>query len=58
MMRGVEHRGPNDGLLNADIVFERGMSLGMSHGTAEEELNHTVASIRAFASLFATTAPI
>ena len=58
MMRGVEHRVPNDGLPNADIVFERGMSLGMSHGTTEEELNHVVASIHAFASQFAPTATV
>ena len=56
MMRGVEHRVPNDGLPNADIVFERGMSLGMSHGTTTEELDHVVASIHAFASQFAPTA--
>lgn len=58
MMRGVEHRVPTDGLPNADIVFERGMSLGMSHGTTTEELDHVVASIHAFASQFtpATTA--
>ena len=58
MMRGVEHRIPTDGLPNADIVFERGMSLGMSHGTTTEELDHVVASIHAFASQFtpATTA--
>lgn len=53
MMQGVEHRVPVDGLPNADIVFERGMSLGMSHGTTEEELDHVVASIHAFASKFA-----
>ncbi|MEV0056131.1 DegT/DnrJ/EryC1/StrS family aminotransferase [Saccharopolyspora shandongensis] len=56
MMRGVEHRLPADGLPNADAVFERGMSLGMSHGTTTEELDHVVASIHAFASRFAPAA--
>ncbi|MFI0464077.1 DegT/DnrJ/EryC1/StrS family aminotransferase [Saccharopolyspora sp. 5N102] len=50
MMRGVEFRQPRDGLPVADEVFERGMSLGMSHGTTQEELDHVVASIHAFAS--------
>ncbi|QNS07681.1 DegT/DnrJ/EryC1/StrS family aminotransferase [Streptomyces xanthii] len=55
MMRGVEHRVPEGGLPEADAVFERGMSLGMSHGTTDEELDHVVASIHAFASRFAPT---
>ncbi|MEV0700287.1 DegT/DnrJ/EryC1/StrS family aminotransferase [Saccharopolyspora sp. NPDC050389] len=50
MMRGVEFRQPREGLPVADEVFERGMSLGMSHGTTQEELDHVVASIHAFAS--------
>lgn len=50
MMRGVEHRQPAAGLPVADEVFERGMSLGMSHGTTHEELQHVVDSIHAFAS--------
>ncbi|MFE1953356.1 DegT/DnrJ/EryC1/StrS family aminotransferase [Streptomyces sp. NPDC059524] len=54
MMRGVEHRVPEGGLPEADAVFERGMSLGMSHGTTDEELDHVVASIHAFASRFAS----
>ncbi|MET3642988.1 CDP-6-deoxy-D-xylo-4-hexulose-3-dehydrase, partial [Prescottella equi] len=37
----------------ADEVFERGMSLGMSHGMSDEELDHVVASIHTFASRFA-----
>jgi len=49
MMRGVEYRIPATGLPNADEVFERGMSLGMSHGMTEEELNHVVKSIHEFA---------
>ncbi|WP_353109727.1 aminotransferase class I/II-fold pyridoxal phosphate-dependent enzyme [Gordonia sp. (in: high G+C Gram-positive bacteria)] len=50
MMRGVEHRVPDGGLPNADEVFARGMSLGMSHGMSDEELEHVVASIHAFAA--------
>lgn len=53
MMRGIEYRVPKDGLPNADEVFERGMSLGMSHGMSDEELNHVVKSIHEFAGRFA-----
>ncbi len=53
MMRGVEYRIPEGGLPFADEVFERGMSLGMSHGMSDEELDHVVASIHTFASRFA-----
>lgn len=56
MMAGVEFRQPADGLPNADAVFERGMSLGMSHGTTPEELDHVVASIHAFAAKHARSA--
>ncbi|MGW0838805.1 DegT/DnrJ/EryC1/StrS family aminotransferase [Streptomyces sp. NPDC002787] len=55
MMRNVDFRQPEDGLPVADEVFARGMSLGMSHGTTEEELDHVVASIHAFARQHATT---
>jgi CDP-6-deoxy-D-xylo-4-hexulose-3-dehydrase len=53
MMRGVEYRVPADGLPNADEVFERGMSLGMSHGMRDVELNHVVKSVHEFAGRFA-----
>ncbi|MGA9361575.1 MAG: DegT/DnrJ/EryC1/StrS family aminotransferase, partial [Mycobacterium sp.] len=53
MMRGVEYRVPADGLPNADEVFARGMSLGMSHGMSDEELNHVVKSVHEFAGRFA-----
>ncbi|WP_043841742.1 DegT/DnrJ/EryC1/StrS family aminotransferase [Amycolatopsis taiwanensis] len=53
MMRGVEFRVPSSGLPVADEVFRRGMSLGMSHGTTAEELDHVVSSIHAFASKYA-----
>jgi CDP-6-deoxy-D-xylo-4-hexulose-3-dehydrase len=53
MMRGVTYRQPEGGLPVADEVFERGMSLGMSHGTTPDELDHVVASIHAFASTYA-----
>jgi CDP-6-deoxy-D-xylo-4-hexulose-3-dehydrase len=58
MMRGIEFRQPVGGLPNADEVFRRGMSLGMSHGMSDEELRHVVASIHAISRGFApTTAP-
>ncbi|WP_280217673.1 DegT/DnrJ/EryC1/StrS family aminotransferase [Nocardia neocaledoniensis] len=53
MMRNVEYRVPEDGLPNADEVFARGMTLGMSHGMSDEELEHVVASIHAFAAKYA-----
>ncbi|BDT91451.1 lipopolysaccharide biosynthesis protein RfbH [Nocardia sputorum] len=53
MMRGVEYRVPAGGLPNADEVFERGMSLGMSHGMSTEELDHVVATIHDFAGRYA-----
>ena len=56
MMRNVEYRVPTDGLPNADEVFERGMSLGMSHGLSDEELNHVVKSIHEFGSRHAPAA--
>lgn len=49
MMKGVEHRVPEGGLPNADAVFERGMTLGMSHGLTDAEVAHIGASIDAFA---------
>lgn len=55
MMRGVTYRTPEDGLPVADEVFQRGMSLGMSHGTTPEELDHVVSSIHAFAEQYAET---
>ena len=55
MMRNVEYRIPEGGLPNADEVFERGMSLGMSHGMSDEELTHVVDSIHAFARRHAGT---
>ncbi|MEW2353401.1 DegT/DnrJ/EryC1/StrS family aminotransferase [Spirillospora sp. NPDC029432] len=48
MMRGVEFRVPEGGLPYADEVFERGMSLGMSHGMSDEELDHVVATVHEF----------
>ncbi|GAA3146843.1 lipopolysaccharide biosynthesis protein RfbH [Planomonospora alba] len=49
MMREVEFRVPDGGLPHADEVFERGMSLGMSHGMSDEEVGHVVRAIHAFA---------
>jgi CDP-6-deoxy-D-xylo-4-hexulose-3-dehydrase len=50
MMQNVTYRVPEGGLPVADAVFERGMSLGMSHGTTTDELEHVVAQIHEFAS--------
>ncbi|MFB4303862.1 DegT/DnrJ/EryC1/StrS family aminotransferase [Actinomadura sp. NTSP31] len=53
MMQGVDYRIPPAGLPHADEVFERGMSLGMSHGMSDEELDHVVNSVHEFAGLHA-----
>lgn len=53
MMRNVEHRVPENGLPNADEVFERSMTLGMSHGLSNEQIDHVVSSVHAFASKYA-----
>ncbi|MFI0368877.1 DegT/DnrJ/EryC1/StrS family aminotransferase [Actinomadura sp. 1N219] len=50
MMAGVEHRVPDGGLPVADAVFERGMTLGMSHGLTDEHVTRIVESIHRFAS--------
>ncbi|GAA0716352.1 DegT/DnrJ/EryC1/StrS family aminotransferase [Dactylosporangium roseum] len=52
MMAGVEFRTPPDGLPVADEVFEYGMSLGMSHGLSEAEVERVTASIHKFASKY------
>lgn len=50
MMAGVEHRVPDEGLPEADAVFERGMTLGMSHGLSDEEVTRVTGAIHAFAA--------
>lgn len=50
MMDGVQFRQPAEGLPVADEVFERGMSLGMSHGLDDAEVERVTAAIHAFAS--------
>lgn len=50
MMSGVEHRVPADGLPEADAVFERGMTLGMSHGLSDDEVTRVTDAIHAFAA--------
>lgn len=52
MMAGVEHRRPDDGLPESDAVFERGMTLGMSHGLTDAEVERIADSILRFASKF------
>ena len=49
MMRGVEHRIPSHGLPEADAVFERGMTLGMSHGLTDAEVGRITDAIHEFA---------
>ena len=49
MMRGVEHRQPPDGLPESDAVFERGMTLGMSHGLTDAEVQRVADAIADFA---------
>ncbi|QDQ96129.1 DegT/DnrJ/EryC1/StrS family aminotransferase [Tomitella fengzijianii] len=52
MMSGVEHRQPPEGLPETDAVFERGMTLGMSHGLTDAEVKRVAESIRRFAESF------
>ncbi|GAA3113378.1 DegT/DnrJ/EryC1/StrS family aminotransferase [Streptosporangium carneum] len=50
MMAGVEFRQPEEGLPCADAVFERGMTLGMSHGLSDAEVRRITDSIHRFAA--------
>ena len=50
MMAGVDYRQPAGGLPHADEIFQHGMSLGMSHGTTDDELDHVVSTIHKFAA--------
>lgn len=50
MMAGVNYRQPADGLPVADAVFERGMTLGMSHGLEDAEVARITDSIHRFAA--------
>lgn len=52
MMAGVEFRQPEEGLPIADEVFERGMTLGMSHGLTDAEVERITDSIHRFAGRF------
>jgi CDP-6-deoxy-D-xylo-4-hexulose-3-dehydrase len=49
MMQGVEYRVPDEGLPEADAVFERGMTLGMSHGLTDTEVERIADAIDRFA---------
>lgn len=49
MMAGVEHVVPADGLPEADAVFERGMTLGMSHGLPPEHVARIADAIASMA---------
>lgn len=53
MMSGVTHRVPDEGLPHADAVFERGMSLGMSHGLSDAEVERVTDSIHRYAARWA-----
>jgi CDP-6-deoxy-D-xylo-4-hexulose-3-dehydrase len=50
MMAGVTYRQPEGGLPVADEVFQRGMTLGMSHGLNDAEVSRIADAIHAFAS--------
>jgi CDP-4-dehydro-6-deoxyglucose reductase, E1 len=50
MMDGVTYRQPDDGLPHADAVFERGMSLGMSHGLSDAEVERVTDAVHRFAA--------
>lgn len=52
MMAGVEHRVPEQGLPESDAVFERGMTLGMSHGLSDVEVERITDAIHRFAGKF------
>ncbi|MFN2539535.1 MAG: DegT/DnrJ/EryC1/StrS family aminotransferase [Mycobacteriales bacterium] len=53
MMAGVSYRQPEGGLPVADEVFERGMTLGMSHGLGDAEVARIADAIHTFASRWA-----
>lgn len=50
MMGGVDFRQPEEGLPEADAVFARGMTLGMSHGLTDAEVERIAESIHRFAA--------
>jgi CDP-6-deoxy-D-xylo-4-hexulose-3-dehydrase len=50
MMAGVTYRQPDDGLPHADAVFERGMSLGMSHGLTDAEVERVTDAVHRYAA--------
>lgn len=52
MMAGVTFRQPAEGLPEADAVFARGMTLGMSHGLSDAEVQRIAAAIHDFASKY------
>lgn len=53
MMSGVTFRQPDEGLPEADAVFERGMTLGMSHGLTDPEVQRIADAIADFAGKWA-----
>ncbi|MEO9138050.1 MAG: DegT/DnrJ/EryC1/StrS family aminotransferase [Jatrophihabitans sp.] len=53
MMSGVTFRQPEEGLPEADAVFERGMTLGMSHGLTDPEVQRIADAIADFARKWA-----
>lgn len=52
MMDGVDHRAPGGGLPEADAVFERGMTVGMSHGLSDAEVERMAQAIHDFADQY------
>lgn len=52
MMTGIEYRIADGGLPATDEVFERGMTLGMSHGLTDDEVTRITDSIHRFAAKY------
>ncbi|MGY1814096.1 DegT/DnrJ/EryC1/StrS family aminotransferase [Blastococcus sp. SYSU D00820] len=52
MMAGIEYRQPDEGLPVADAVFARGMTLGMSHGLTDPEVERITDAIHRFAARY------
>jgi CDP-6-deoxy-D-xylo-4-hexulose-3-dehydrase len=52
MMKNVEYRVPGEGLPEADAVFARGMTLGMSHGLTDSDVDRITGAIHAFAEKY------
>jgi CDP-6-deoxy-D-xylo-4-hexulose-3-dehydrase len=52
MMKNVQYRTPPEGLPEADAVFARGMTLGMSHGLTDTDVDRVTNAVHAFAEKY------